>query len=371
MNEIDLNQLRKKMAETATPYKIVRRDAIKYVGCLDDKPDISPTGQNLGKNLYRIGETDILVNDYISTRLDELIGIKPRQLKIVRNASGEKGVCEFRNFLATASSMLKPAKIVLIADPTSPTISGITPISKEVIPAEAFLDFVEMFCDHNGLYPSNVQCGLDLSLGIVIYMDSRTPQVVSIAKNEDFLVNSYYLKWNLGTIELGRYYERLICQNGQTELVQEKGSVIHSLQKEDIIKFLDIPQDTHLLKTSFDKFTNKALEAMEVKASIAELKYVFQKLKNNYVDDESIKSIAPFTQQAEHYSGAGYSLDSKTMRRMKSKMTVWELYNNITDFASNNTIWSEDDNRRGMLQSDAISFLMRERDIHDYINLFE
>ena len=50
--------------------------------------------------------------------------------------------------------------------------------------------------------------------------------------------------------------------------------------------------------------------------------------------------------------------------------TVLELYNAVTDYASNNTVWDQDDNRRGMLQAEALKFLMRERDVKNYSDIF-
>ena len=51
---------------------------------------------------------------------------------------------------------------------------------------------------------------------------------------------------------------------------------------------------------------------------------------------------------------------------MKAGMSVWELYNGVTDYASNNALWVPDDNRRGLLQGEALNFLLQERDIRNY-----
>ena len=51
---------------------------------------------------------------------------------------------------------------------------------------------------------------------------------------------------------------------------------------------------------------------------------------------------------------------------MKAGMSVWELYNGVTDYASNNALWAPDDNRRGLLQGEALNFLLQERDIRNY-----
>ena len=70
------------------------------------------------------------------------------------------------------------------------------------------------------------------------------------------------------------------------------------------------------------------------------------------------------------YRRAGYNGVSDELRQMMASMTVWDLFNSITDYASNNTDWNANDNRRGLLQGDAFKFLMRERDIKNYTDIF-
>lgn len=51
-------------------------------------------------------------------------------------------------------------------------------------------------------------------------------------------------------------------------------------------------------------------------------------------------------------------------------MTVWNLYNSVTAFASHNDIWPEDDGRRMAVGESAVRFLYRERDIKNYTDIF-
>lgn len=67
---------------------------------------------------------------------------------------------------------------------------------------------------------------------------------------------------------------------------------------------------------------------------------------------------------------AGYAGEGEQLKQLKASMSAWELYNAVTDYASNNTAWDASDNRRGMLQGEAFRFLMRERDIKNYSDIF-
>lgn len=371
MSEISISSLRFQMERAQSPYRIVRRDAIQYLGRLDDGNDITAPYEGFGKNVYKVNGIEVLVNDFVSKKLDAMIGLSSRQKKVVKAASGESGLRDFRNYLATATSFTKPVAVALIANPASRTVSGIVPIQQEEIPADAFFDFLEMFMEENRLVPVRREVAYDAAAGLTVYMDSMDPQVRQIAPGEDFRIDSYFLRWNIGRIELGRYYERLICSNGQTATISQSEAQIHSLQPEVVKKILEIPKRKELLDNSFDRFTTKALEAMEVRASMAELKLVSGKLDLYLVDRESSSRIAPYTEQLQLYADSGYRCDPSELREMKAGMSVWDLYNGITDYASNNPLWDADDNRRGMLQEEAVAFLMKQRDIRNYKDIFK
>lgn len=370
MSELSISALRELADRTQAPYKIVRRDAVEYVGRMGDGTGVTAPYDGFGKNVYKVDGMEVLVNDFVSRQLDQMIGLTPRQRNVVKAASGEMGLRDFRNYLATAESFSKPQSIALIANPESKTICGIVPIKKQEIPSDSFFDFLELFMDENHLVPVRYEAAYSASAGLTIYMDSADPVVKQIAPGEDFLVNSYFLRWNLGQIELGRYYERLVCSNGQTETIRHADAKVMSLETDAVKGILHVPRNTELLEESFGRFSLKALEAISVRASMAELKYVSQKLDRYLVDSESSARIAPYTEQLQMYADNGYRCDKYELREMKAGMSVWELYNGVTDYASNNTLWDLDDNRRGMLQEEAMSFLMKERDIKNYKDVF-
>ena len=177
MSELSISALRELVDRTQAPYKIVRRDAVEYVGRLDDGTGVTAPYDGYGKNVYKVDGTEVLVNDYVSKTLDELIGLTPGQLKVVKAASGEMGLRDFRNYLATAGSFTKPQSIALVANPESKTVCGIVPIKKQEIPSDSFFDFLEMFLDENHLVPVRHEAAYSASAGLTVYMDSADPIV--------------------------------------------------------------------------------------------------------------------------------------------------------------------------------------------------
>ena len=369
MYEVNLTELRKRVDMTASPFKVVRRDAIEFVGQLDEGPNGSPNDSV--KNVYMVEGTEVLVSDMVSKQLDELIGLTPQQTKVIKAASGQDGVRDFRNYLATANSMTNPVSVALIANPDTKTVSGLVPIKDEPITPDSFIDFLSLFMEFNHLYPTRYEMAYDPAAGMTIYLNSRKPDIRQIAPNEDFMTNAYYMRWNLGQIELGRYYERLICSNGQTETIRLYGARAQSIREEKAVAMLGIPRDREQLRIAFNRFGDKAREAMNVRASMAELKYISNRLDKYLVHPDEARQIAPYNEQMNMYLESGYQCQAEQLKSLLASMTVWELYNSVTDFASNNQKWDRTDNRRGMLQGDALHFLMKNRDIKNYENIFK
>ena len=54
-----------------------------------------------------------------------------------------------------------------------------------------------------------------------------------------------------------------------------------------------------------------------------------------------------------------------------ASMTVWDLYNGVTAYASHNTDWHVNDNRRSGLQGEIYNFLMRPLDIKHYVDAYQ
>ena len=364
--------LRGQIAENQMPYKVVERAAIKYVGRIDKHGPEVPTKACYGRNIFSVNGTDMLATDHVARTLDKYAGFSRQQQKFIAKASGEDGVRDFRNYLAAASSIADPGKVVLVADPDSHTVINVIPVKDGPITSESFFDFAEMFIDANDLTPTGYQMGYNVSSGITLLLDNNTPDVRAFAQGEDTLINSYYLRWNLGQIELGRYYERLVCSNGATQLIPRTNARITDLDEKSIKGILSIPKDEDMLNSAYNGFVTNALTAIKTRASISELQAVSKLLEKYLVSKDAARQIAPYGDEMEYYINSGYTTNGKwfSPHEALASMTVWELFNDVTQYATHNTEWSKDDNRRTMLQGEIVQFLNRSRDIKTYIDAF-
>ena len=360
--ELNLNELRDTLEPAQSPYKVVRRDAVQYVGMVED--------QERPVSIYRVDGTDIMVNAGASAKLDEVIGLERKQAGIVRNASGETGVRDFRNYLAVAGSMMQPVSVALVANPETRMVDEIIPIKQDIIPLNAFFYLVEVFMAKNGLVPVRYETERRHGLEVTVYMNSVSPDVRNIGPGEDFLVNSYFMRWNLGQIEVGHYFIRLVCTNGQIQTIREQDARVNSLQDESVVRLIDIPSQKNRLDVSFEEFSDKAVEAIKTRASMHELMKASRLLDDNFVAKPIVSRIAPFEPMRQRYADRGFDTDPKRLRELKSGVNMWDLYNDITEYATHNTDWKDNDSRRGHIQREALNLLMAKRDIRQYQDIF-
>lgn len=360
--ELNLNEIRSTLEPNQSPYKVVRRDAVQYVGMVED--------QERPVSIYNVDGKEIMVSAGASAKLDEVIGLERKQAGIVRNASGETGMRDFRNYLAVAGSMTKPVSVALVANPETCMVDEIIPIKQDLIPLDAFFDLVEVFMAKNKLIPVRYETDRKHGLEVTVYMNNVSPDVRNIGPGEDFLVNSYFMRWNLGQIEVGHYFIRLVCTNGQIRTIRESDARVNSLQDESVIRLIDIPSQKNMLDVSFEEFSDKAVEAMKTRASMRELMKASKLLNENFVAQPVISRIAPFEPMRLRYADRGFDTDPKRLRELKSGVNMWDLYNDMTEYATHNSDWKDNDSRRGYIQREALNLLMSKRDIRQYQDIF-
>lgn len=350
---MDFYALKKQVLSERNPYRTINREQLKYVG----------------GNFYEVDGVEMEVTPDVASDLDAFIGLTRHQARTVETASGETGLRNFRNYLASANSIAKPLQLAIVGDRNTRRITKAVPLKEDLITAEAFFDFAEMFMDKNGYSPRSCMVGADTGAEFSILLDSEHPEISTIMKDEDFLSNSIYLKWNPGEIELGHYYERLICSNGQVERIRSSEAKINSLSTEQINKMLALP-DSKIMNKGFKEFRHAALLAISTRASMNELKHVSMMLERFGLDTRDVEKVAPYRKELQEYADRGYDIDRNNAATTLASMTVWNLYNSVTAFATHNDIWTENDCRRLAVCEVAVKFLYRDHDIKKYTDIY-
>lgn len=323
------------------------------------------------QNTYRIGDLSVMVSDEVQDRLDQLIGLAPAQRKGLRETFGDNTMTNFRNSLAMSNCVKKPTKFALVANPSQLIVDGIVPLKGEAIPMGAFFDVVEMFADKHSYEIERIEHSDNGTYGITVRLLPVHAQYDAFFDDDEFLTNGYYMKWNLGEIELGNYYMRLVCTNGSMQLTQKALGHIHNLNDQQINYFINNTQKEGVIKHNLFSFKNAARQANETPASLAELYYAKRLLTRHGAPEDLAEQLMPYTRLLEQYAQAGYDCRHLNTTQTKSDIMMWDVFNELTDFASHTPLWQPDDNRRSSLMQQSMSLLQRKRDIQPYYTIFE
>lgn len=365
MTTEEFKRLKEDECKRQNPYKVVDLSQIRMLG------KASGETQTSDNQMFSVCGVKTLASQEAGQVLDKLIGLEKKQKKNLSEAYGENNMHGFWNYLATATSMTRETKVALVADARKKILTDAVVLKENPINTEDFFNVAELFMNKNNMEPLSVERDHFGRNGLMLKMRSDAPKVVKLVKGEDFATNDYYLKWSLGTIELGRYYVRLRCENGQIDTSSHSVSRIHAVNDIALKALTAIPQDNNLLEQDFSQFREHALLAMNTKASIAELHYISALLSNAGLREKLIREIAPYEDELKLYQSMGHDLTDKTQHLAMASMTTWELYNNLTQFATHTDLWEKSDHRRSVLQMAATRFLSRKRDIKHYVNIFE
>ena len=323
----------------------------------------------LGENHYTVGSATLEVAPQIAEVIDRFAGIKQGQSRIAQDSYGEQGLTNLRNFFGQAE--VKGGKrLVLAADTQSRQIVNAIPIKDKMITPDVFFDFAEMFMDKNNYLPVRVEHTHSIKTGVSIVMKPVYEEIMEYAPGDKFLSNGLYLTWNPGAINLGNYYERLLCSNGSTKRSHHSITKVYSPKVKELERLLDFNEVFVPLKRETEKMVKCAKLAMTTIASVRELGVAIKMLNQHGLDTAEANQIIPYERTKRKYGQAGYLTDSAHMAQAKSEMTMWELFNLLTFFASHNQLWTAQDIRRTLLMEDSLVMLMREHDIKEYYNIF-
>lgn len=323
----------------------------------------------IGEDVYSIEGTEIPANSMFTNTYDRIIGIDRRQKKIVKEASGETGLKNYRNYINVASNMQNPRNVVIIASPQDRQLTAIIPIVDEYISPSLFFDFAEMMEEETGYMLSDIKFNNSESPLITITYINPQGNTHPFAPGEDFMMDGFYLTWTPSHIELGHYYERLVCANGQTVSEERTDATIYRLSSNEIHKMIANVKNKLFYTQGIEQFGKLFAIASTSRISLSEMGKAQKILIAQGVEKEYVETLIPYEKVRFSYKHAGY-YDPHKEHLMKGSGTIWDTYNTLTQFATHTPLWEYHDHRRINIMNGAVSLLKKKPDIVNYMDIY-
>ena len=277
---------------------------------------------------------------------------------------GTDGLQQLVQMMKTMKSSKNDQTVTLLVDPRNKVITNILPAGYASISNEAFIDFAEGYINQYGLEVKDF--GSDPNGGATINCVSPN-SVFSVPGMSDEVFNTGVTFRNTPTrgLEVSPYLNRLVCSNGMSSTAFSETYGLHELTDKSISEFND-----HMISMASTGFqpvglADKIKAANETDASIAEVQRAMSAMlsTDKKIDFEYMQRYLPINRVMKAYSDIGAepsTFTNKQLQNAKSGLSIWEVVNGITNFASNDEKYNIDDHKTGNLMVSAGNLLMKK-----------
>lgn len=260
----------------------------------------------VGENVYSMDGKEVTASCVFTDAYDRIIGIDSRQRKMVKEASGETRLTNYRNYINVASNMQKPKSVVVIASPQNRQLTEIVPIVDEYISPTLFFDFAEMMAEETGYTISDIKFNNLGTPHVTITYTNPQEHTHLFGPGEDFMMDGFYLAWTLSHVELGHYYERLVCSNGQTVREEHKDATVYKLSSNEIRKMIAQVKDKRFIAQGVEQFGKQFTVASTSRISLSEMGKAQKILIAQGIEKEQAETLIPYEETRSAYENAGY-----------------------------------------------------------------
>ena len=277
---------------------------------------------------------------------------------------GTDGLQQLVQMMKTMKSSKNDQTVTLLVDPRNKVITNILPAGYASISNEAFVDFAEGYINQYGLEVKDF--GSDPNGGATINCVSPN-SVFSVPGMSDEIFNTGVTFRNTPTrgLEVSPYLNRLVCSNGMSSTAFSETYGLHELTDKSISEF-----NEHMISMASTGFqpvglADKIRSANNTDASIAEVQRAMSAMlsTDKKIDYEYMQRYLPINRVMKAYSDIGAepsTFTTKQLQNAKSGLSIWEVVNGITNFASNDEKYNIDDHKTGNLMVSAGNLLMKK-----------
>ena len=276
---------------------------------------------------------------------------------------GSDGLQQLVQMMKAMKSSKNDQTVTLLVDPNAKKITNILPAGYASISNEAFIDFAEGYINQYGLEVKDF--GSDPNGGATINCISPNG-IFRVPGMPDEVFNTGVTFRNTPTrgLEVSPYLNRLTCANGMTSTAFSETYGLHELTDKSIAEFND-----HMIimaSTGFQPagLADKIKMANNTDASIAEVQRAMSAMlsADKKIDFEYMQRYLPINRVMKAYSDIGAvpeTFTAKQLQNAKSGLSIWEVVNGITNFASNDDKYDIDDHKKSNLMVSAGNLLMK------------
>ncbi len=278
---------------------------------------------------------------------------------------GNDGLRQLITMMKSAKSSRNEQTVTLLVDPSTRKITDILPAGYASISQESFIDFASRYIDQYNLGVTHMGSSQYGGTQINCVAPQGMFNVPGMT-NEVFNTGVTFRNTPTRGLEVSPYLERLICANGMTSTAFAENYGLHNLNDKNINEF-----NEHMIRMASTNFQPVGLadnikKANNTDASLAEMQRAASSILSldKAVDYDYVQKYIPVERAFKAYSQLGADPNTFTkaqMKNAKSGMSVWDLVNGMTNFASNDTKFNINEGKMGNLMVTAGNILCKKQ----------
>lgn len=300
----------------------------------------------------------------------KIVGLPVGFDKTFSTAFGDKARQQLINRLKVAAQAKGNSSVSIVINPDTRRIIAIQKDPRDLISNQTFVDTTSRIIDRFDLEVSDFSISSDGS----VVINAASPKNVWGIKGLDdefhFGGISFSNSPN-GGFQTSPYLHRLVCANSM--IGRSFSETIHLGQMDAVGMEKFTQQLDELAQRGFRpaNFEERVRLAMNTKASLHEMDDACNSLLSvSDADRKEIEAWIPYGKTKEAFFRSGVDVNTLTTNQMKGAktgMTIWDLINSVTHFATHDNGFKIDDYDRRRLQIESSRILSSEFDMANLI----
>lgn len=327
------------------------------------------------RKLVQLGDVKFLTSDTIQYAgltmgiskaalrdLCNMVGVSAKMNTTVKSVMGEEFTKTLLNMLKDAISKKSGLQLTMVVG-RDKIVRRFMTKNESMISNSSFFDLTEQLIDKHNLEIDSFSVDKDGRVNLSTISPSSGFGLQGF--NDETFNAGLSMSNSLTGVKVDPYIHRLVCTNGMVTQQFSEAIKMNNLNPASMIKFHESLR--RLEKNNFQPqgFKDKLQSAMKTPASLAEMLRGMDMIKSSSnIDDSQVHQFIKYSQTVRDYKNLGvdiHKLNHDQLKNAKTALSVWDVINGVTDFASHNYGYEmRTDNSSANLQMQAGSMLCKE-----------
>jgi hypothetical protein len=314
-------------------------------------------------NIVKIQGRHITMSESALKDLLKLMNIPVKFDKDFKSSFGDKARAQLINRMRGALAARGNAQITLLLSTVDKRIVGFSKPGAAILSNEGFLDIATQTIDKYGLDVNFVSVN---SNGNLVINTSASKNEFGLAglSDEVFFGGVSFVNDFRNGFSVSPFQKRLVCQNGMSTTAFEESLKMKDFSAEGMSKFyehLNLLASQGFKPTSFEE---KVRKAIATPASLAEMDFASDIIRaTTGADLKEVQKWVPTMDTRRAYMDANIEVhlfSKEQTATAKTGMSVWDIANALSDFASHDYGFKMEDKDRTRMQMESGRLLTKK-----------